>query len=214
MQENSYFLFKETINKTIALELFRKKINEDERFVHNIVEDLLTIEEKYIGYYFIEGSIHNHPYFYKNKNTNEYVDGKIDIHESYSDPEFILNELQKADAKEIEERDFIYLDEQKHNKLYKEFIQNIKDKALYNITLKHNKKPSKSIHIDIAPLDGFHTYSCTTYLEKVYIFRYRNLQKKTDFVSILSGYNQKFYELDFVRSEKYLEYLTKYKRPI
>ncbi len=214
MEETKHYILKDNINKNIALELYKIKIQEDLRFAGEVNESLLTIEERYNSYYFFDCSIHNHAYFYNNKITNESIDGKIDIQLSYSDKDFILNELPKRSAAEAPGFEEKLLDDKKYDKVFKELIQNVKDKALSIITLKHNVKPSRYIHIDIGPLEGFHILNCEIYYEKVYIFRYRNEQKKKDFVSILSGYSQTFYQLEFVYSPEYIEFLTKYKRPI
>ncbi len=214
MEETKYYLFKDNINKNIALELYKIKLQEDLRFQDDMNESFLTIEEKYNCYYFFDCSIHNHAYYYNNKITNEAMDGRVDIQLSYSDKDFILNELSKKDAVEVGELKEQLFDDKKYDIVYKEMIQSIKDKALNAITLKHNVKPSRNIHIDIGPLEGFHILITSVYYEKVYVFRYRNEQRKKDFVTVLSGYNQNFYQLEFVKSDTYLEFLNKFKRPI
>lgn len=214
MEEKKYFLFKELLTEDKALEMFKKAVLEDTRFIDTVDDKFLTVEQKYNSYYFFDCDINNHPYFFKNKQTDESYDGKMDIRYSMSDKDFILNELNKKDGFETDSGEYPEVDLEKRSRVYKEFIEGIKDRALRNITAKHNAKPSKWIHIDISPLEGFHRYSEYVYFEKIYIFRYRNEQRKTDFVSILSACKLEFYEFDFVKTSVYQEFLTKYKRPV
>lgn len=214
MEEKKYFLFEDFLNEDKALKMFKKAVLRDSRFTDVIDDRFLTVEQKYNSYYFFECDINNHSYFFKNKQTDESYDGKMDIHYSMSDKDFILNELNKKNCAEVESGEYPEFETEKRTRVYKEFVEGIKDKALRNITAKHNAKPSKWIHIDISPLEGFHQFSESVYFEKIYIFRYRNEQKRTDFISILSAFNQEFYELDFVKSPAYQEFLMKNKRPV
>ncbi len=214
MEERNYFIFEEQMSQEQAFEQFKNELANDSRFESSFDEKLLTIEEKYIAYYFFQCNLLNHAYFFKNKQTGESFDGKMDVSYSSSDPEFVLNELVKTQAVSYDTPKEFVLDNNKYEIRFKEVIEKIKEKFLINICSKHNIKPSKAIHIDISPLEGFHDFICDTYYEKVFVFRYRNEQRKKDFVSVLSAYKKEFYQFDFVKSESFLQFLTKYKRPL
>lgn len=210
----NFYLFDTNITKEDAYKVYIDTIDNDLRYDKKISEDLLTIEEKYFSYYFIESAIYNHPYFYHNKSINKEVDGKIDILYNHCDCEFILNELKKNKANKIDELDFDLFDANKFNNSYNKFIKSVKNKAISNILSRHSTPLSKQIHIDVSPIEKFDTCNIDSYYEKVYIFRYRSIDKKDDYISILSAYNRCFYKLDFVKSFDYNNYLLKYKRPI
>ena len=211
---HDYFLFKSNISKDDAYKQYINTINTDLRYDKNIDENLLSIEEKYVSYYFIESAIYNHPYFYHNKLTSKEIDGKIDILYNYSDSDFILNELKKSDAEKIEDIELDLLDDKRYDNTYSFFIKEVKNKAMSNILSRHLISPSKYIHIDISPIEKFDINNINSYYEKVYIFRYRSPDKRDDYISILSSYSGNFYKFDFVKSIDYNNYLVKYKRPI
>lgn len=214
MEEIKHYLFEDEITKDIAIELYKTMILKDERFISAVDDSYLTIEEKYIAYYTFDACVNNHPYYLKNKMTNEAHDGQIDISHIQTDKGLILNELVKSEAKEIEEPSYILLEPNGYQEAYKNFISMLKVRALEMITKKHNIKPSRSYHIDIGLLEGFSDMKRKIYYERVFIFRYKNEQRKNDFVSILSCYKKEFYKLDFINSFEYLEYLKLYKKPI
>ncbi len=210
---NSY-MFEDKINQKIALEIFKKTIMNDNRFLNEIDENLLSIEQKYKAYYFFEASITNLCYYYKNLETNQTLNSTINLTHILSDSEFILNELNRSNADLIEEIPQPILDNKKYDLCYKEFINEINEKALKEITAINKIKPSRTIHIDIAPIENFQSFNCEVFYEKVYIFRYRHQQQKKDFISILSSYNMTFYELNYVKNDLYLEFIKKYSRPL
>lgn len=214
MEEIKHYLFDDKISKEEAYALYKEKILKDDRFINAIDDDYLTIEEKYIAYYTFDACVNNHPYYFKNKMTNEAFDGHIDISHIQTDKGLILNELIKSDAKLIDEPSFVLYEAGGYQDAYKCFIATLKARALEMITKKHNIKPCRSYHIDIGLLEGFSDMKREIYYERIYIFRYKNEQRKKDFVSIFSCHKKDFYKLDFIYSVEYLEYLKGYKKPI
>jgi len=214
VEQIMYYLFQDNMNKELALELYKDSITKDDRFINLIDESYLTIEDKYIGYYTFDACINNHPYYFKNKLTNEAYDGQIDICHIQTDKDLILNELVKNKATPIEEPSYDIINTKAFDEAYKRFISTLKLRALEMITKKHNIKPSRSYYIDIGLLEGFSDMKKEIYYERVYVFRYKNEQRKSDYISILSCYNEKFYSLEFPNSFEYIEYLKFFKKPI
>ena len=95
MDERKFYIFPSTSSKEEALKKYKEKIQSDERYDNQIDEELLTIEEDFNSYYFFEADIYNHSYYYIDKLKGEKTDGKLDIHYQMSDPEFLLNGLEK-----------------------------------------------------------------------------------------------------------------------
>lgn len=214
MDKKIFYCFEDKINMTIALQLFKKRIQDDPRFSDEIFDEYLTVEEKYFNYYSFDALIYNQSFLYKNKITNKTIDSKIDIQYRKMDKDYILNELSGIEPIECSEIEDNLLYPKKYNSMYQELIEEIKDKALCTIMNHYNITPSKNVHIDVAPLEGFEKLTVTSYYEKIYFFRYRDPQQKKDFQSILSSVKQDFYELDYVKSEEYMQYLTQYKKPM
>lgn len=214
MDEKNYYLFDTVITKDEALELYINKIKSDNRFINEIDETLITIEEDYNVYYFFDADIANHSYYYIDKEKDIKVDGKIDLYNMKSDPLFLLNNLNKHDSnKKLED----YSDDL-HKEKYKEaldiFLEELKDKAITTICQKHNNQPSKYVHIDIDLISGFTNYKLDVYVEKVYIFRYRSSFSKKDYVSVLSSVNKEFYSFEFIYNNEFEKYLKLYKRTL
>lgn len=214
MEKTEFFCYEDKINLTIAIQLFKKRIEDDPRFSKEILDEYLSVEEKYFNYYSFDAVIYNQPFLYKNKIINKTIDSKIDIQYRKMDKDYILNELSNVESIECDEINNDLLFPEKQEKLYQELIQEIKDKTLHMIMNNYNIIPSKGVHIDVAPIEGFQEFKLTGYYEKVYVFRYRNPQQKKDFQSILSSVKQDFYELDFVKSDDFLQYLLQYKKPM
>lgn len=214
MQRVRRFLFEDSIDMNFGLNIYKESISKDDRFINHIDESILTIEEKYFAYYNLDACINNHPYYYKNKLNNEECDGQVDICYVQTDKYFILNELVKNNAIQIDDANFDILNVESYDNCYKKFISSLKNKALELISKKHNIKPSRYNYIDVGLFDGFSKFEEEIYFERVYIFRYKSIQKKKDFISVFSCYNKKFYQLEFPYSQEYLEYYRLYKRPI
>ena len=62
LDERNYYLFDTTITSQEALELYKAKITADNRYIHELDESLITIEEDYNVYYFFDAEIFDHSY--------------------------------------------------------------------------------------------------------------------------------------------------------
>ena len=214
LDERNYYLFDTTITSQEALELYKTKITADNRYIHELDESLITIEEDYNVYYFFDAEIFDHSYYYIDKVKNIKVDGKIDLYCVKTDSNFLLNNLNKYDTSTKIEDYINYIDDGEYKKVLLEFIEELKDKSITNICKKHNNKPSKNVHIDIDLISGFSNFKLEVYMEKVYNIRYRSNQNKNDYVSILSTITKNFYVFNFIYNDEYNKYLKLYKRPI
>ncbi len=211
MDKRNFYIFPSTSSKEEALKKYKDRIKEDTRFDDNVDEELLTIEEDFISYYFFEADIYNHNYYYADNLKAEKVDGKLDIHYQMSDPEFMLNGLDKKHAILNNEDEYI---KPKYKTSFDTFIEGIKEKATTSIYYRHNAHPSKNVYVDFDLIDGFDNFKVDIYIEKILIFRYHQANTKKDFVSIYSLFKNDFYTLDFISSKDYLDYLKLYKKPI
>lgn len=214
MDERNYYLFNNVITQDEALTLYIDKIKTDNRFISEIDESLITIEEDYNVYYFFDADIIDHSYYYIDKEKNIKVDGKIDLYNIKSDPLFLLNNLSKHDYNTKLDDYNDYLHEEKYKEALDVFIEELKDKAITNICKKHNSQPSKNVHIDIDLISGFTNFKLDVYIEKIYIFRYRSAVSKKDYISILSSVNKEFYSFEFIHNEEFNRYLKLYKRTL
>jgi hypothetical protein len=214
MDERNYYLFDNAITHEEALSIYIDKIKKDNRYINEIDETLITVEEDYNVYYFFDADIIDHSYYYIDKENNIKVDGKIDLYNNKSDPLFLLNNLSKYDsnAKLDDFNNYIY--EEKYKEALGLFLEELKDKAITTICKKHNNQPSKYVHIDIDLISGFTNYKLDVYIEKVYIFRYRSTVSKKDFISILSSVSKEFYSFEFIYNNEFNKYLKLYKRPL
>lgn len=211
---DAYYLFEENITKEEAYLLYVNQINNDIRYDKLINDNLLTIEEKYIPYYFFDCAIYNHSYFYHNKVNDIKKEGKIDVIYNQVDKDFILNELNRTSAKKIEKCEFDLYNTKKYEDSYHNFLKGIKDKFLQSILNYHSINLSKNIHIDVSPIDSFDSFECNCYYEKIFVFRYATDINKKDYISILSAYNKRFYCFEYVHTADYDNYLSKNKKPI
>lgn len=208
-------LFIDKLDKNNALLLFKKKIKEDSRFINDINDNLLTIEEKYQVYVYYEGYLHNHSYFIKNDISSKSINGNIDLMTNYISPLFLLNGLSKnMEYNEIEDLLEPIYNKKELDSDFNNFITIVKDKLIQDVCNKHNIKPSKGIFVDVAPIEGFHSLDEILYFERIYEFHYRDKSRKKDYVSILSSVTNNFFKLEFVYNEKYTTYLKYFKRPI
>lgn len=214
MDEKNYFLFNSNITKDEALELYKNKIKEDKRYIKELDETILTIEEAFNVYYFFEADIVDHSYYYIDKEKSIKVDGKIDLYHIKSDSLFLLNNLSKYDSNVKLEDSIDYIEEDKYKLALNLFLDELKDKAITTICKKHNNHPSKHVHLDIDLISGFTNFKLDAYIEKVYIIRYRSVFNKNDYVSILSAVNKDFYSFEYVYNNEYNKYLKLYKRPL
>lgn len=213
MEEKNYYIYNE-INEEEALELYVKKIKEDLRYINIVDHNIITIDEEYYLYYFFDGNIINHRYYYIDKNKNIKTDGKIDVYSIKSDSFFLLNNLDKTTFLKIEKDYEKYAKEDEYKNKLKEYVEEVKDRALTVVCQKHNTKPSKHVHIDIDLISGFTTLRVDIYIEKVFVIRYRSQDRKNDYVSVLSSFKKDFYEFDYIKNDEYISYLKLYKRPL
>ena len=211
MDERKFYIFPSTSSKEEALKKYKEKIQSDERYDNQIDEELLTIEEDFNSYYFFEADIYNHSYYYIDKLKGEKTDGKLDIHYQMSDPEFLLNGLDKKDGIEDAENEYV---KPKYKSSFDAFLNGIKEKALTNIYFRHNAHPSKNVYVDFDLIDGFDNFKLDIYIERILIFRYHQASTKKDYISVYSLYKKEFYTFDFISSKPYLDFLKIYKKPI
>ena len=127
-------MLKENINSDDAIEAFRLYCRNDNRYLDNIDESLLTVEEFFKPYYFFDFMIYNQNYFIKNEGLS--YEGRLDISYTYSDSDFILNELSKNDAFVIQDEpnNLLYNNEEK---IRRKCIEEVKKKGIEQIKRRH-----------------------------------------------------------------------------
>lgn len=203
-------MLKENINSDDAIEAFRLYCRNDNRYLDNIDESLLTVEEFFKPYYFFDFMIYNQNYFIKNEGLS--YEGRLDISYTYSDSDFILNELSKNDAFVIQDEpnNLLYNNEEK---IRRKCIEEVKKKGIEQIKRRH-KIYKNSAFIDLYLINQIDFQNEEIFYEKVYQFRYRTKERKKDYVSILSSNKNVFYSFESQITIEYQEFLRKYKRPI
>ena len=203
-------MLKENINRDDAIEAFRLYCRNDNRYLDNIDESLLTVEEFFKPYYFFDFMIYNQNYFIKNEGLS--YEGRLDISYTYSDSDFILNELSKNDALVIQDEpnNLLYNNEEK---IRRKCIEEVKKKGIEQIKRRH-KIYKNSAFIDLYLINQIDFQNEEIFYEKVYQFRYRTKERKKDYVSILSSNKNVFYSFESPITIEYQEFLRKYKRPI
>ena len=211
LDERKYYIFPCTSTKEEAIIKYKESIKNDNRFEDTVDDDLLTVEEDFNSYYFFEADIYNHNYYYVNKLKGEKIDGKLDIHYQMSDPEFLINGLDKKNANEDPLNEYI---KPKYKSSFDSFLLGIKEKAITSIYYRHNAHPSKNVYVDFDLIDGFDSLKLDIYIERILVFRYHQVSTKKDYISIYSLYKDEFYTLEFVNNHKYNDYLKIYRRPI
>ena len=214
MDEKNYYLFDTNMTKEEALELYKNKIKNDIRYVKEIDDTVITIEEGYNVYCFFDADIIDHSYYYIDKEKSIKVDGKIDLYHLKADSLFLLNNLNRYDPNIKLEEYKLYVNEEEYKLALNAFLEELKDKALTTIYKKHNTHPSKYVHIDIDLISGFTNFKLDVYIEKIYTFRYRSMLSKNDYVSCLSTLNKEFYSFEYIYNNEYNKYFKLYKRTL
>lgn len=199
------YLLTSTINKEEALRIYIDEIKNNEMFIDEFDESLITLEEYYYCYGFYKSFIKDLKYFIKDQINNKIINGLIDMNTEYSSRGFIINNLSKDNAIEIED-EYEILNKTEFDKEYQFFIDKINDRLKLSITNVNRITPSKNVFIDVEPIKDFEEFSSDFYFEKVYLFRYRGSKKK-DHITIMSSINKSFYRLKFEESLVYKEYL-------
>ncbi|MGM9969150.1 MAG: hypothetical protein ACI35S_02000 [Anaeroplasma sp.] len=209
------YLFEKKLSLDEALTLYISSIKDDHRFKNDIDEKLISIEEKCYGYAFYDGFLHNQAYFIKKMDEESSIDGKIDLYISHSSGPFILHNLKKSfNVLSVEQLPQKVENERELKESFDIFINKTTEKLKFDICDRHHITPSRSIHIDIAPIENFDKLLKEYYYEIVYEIHYRDKTKKKDYVSVLSSVTSKFYRFEYVLSNSYMEFLKYFKRPI
>ena len=126
----------------------------------------------------------------------------------------IVGNLNKSDDNTKLEDYSIFVNEEKYKEALSDFIEELKDKAITAICKKHNARPSKNVHIDIDLISGFNNFKLDVYIEKIFIFRYRSMLSKSDYVSSLSAVSKEFYLFEYTYNNDFNKYLKSYKKPL
>lgn len=196
-------------NKSLdeARRLYYSLINNSEYI--KIDDNNLLIEKGYYLYTFFDGAIQGLRFFYTSNNEN--INGSIDIALVMSSPLSILNKITKdlklqEIAEDIKPYNNSYLEDKKL------FIKAINDKAYENAFEQIKKYKNRDNKLDIEPIKDFSRLEEKLVYEEIYIFKYAF--NGNDYISIYSTANDCFYELNFPKSELFLEYVRLHGRPI
>lgn len=206
------FLLSDKLTIEEGKELYIKTIKNDIRFNHNISFDRLNIIDSYFDYYSYSLKILNLPYYLLDIKKDYHIDAKIDINFMYQDPNYVLNEINRNDETEISNTNNINLYDDKEKYFYKRVLELINIKAINN-ALDINNSKYKNVKLQIGLIDKFDECNIKKIYEHILIFYYKSLERKNDFISILSLYNKTFYKLEFEHNDSYLEFYKYHKRP-
>lgn len=215
MEKISYRIFIESINKDSAYIKYKDAIVSSSKFIKDINDELITIEEGYYIYCFYHGEIKDLEYLAIQNNKN--IKGKIDIEHDYFSGDFLLNDLSRDMANNsINSLDgYNIFNMSDVIKCEKFFINSIISKGEEMICKRHRVLlTNKDNKVDVVPIREFKVFNKDFYLEKVYKIHYVSKFKKKNYVSIISGVTGRVYELSYIINEEYKEFLKKYKNPI
>lgn len=212
---DNYYVYKKELTKEQIIEIFVNAINASPKFKKTINEDLITFNSQYLIYPFIEGNIKNLDYLIVRDGKEQ--SGVIDAQYSLASKDFILNNLsaKSFDIEEKDIKDYPLINQKTINEYDQLFIEKLLEKTTNNICIRHNLYLSQKVNaIDIAPIREFHEYKRRYYLENVYLITYYDRHIKKTYKSLYSPLLEKFYYLDFLKSEEYEKFYKRFKRPI
>ena len=214
MKKEHYFLLETDLNREVV-SLFKEEVLKDDRFIREINENLITIEEGYFIYGFFTAKIVNQEYLIiRNEQTQS---AAIDAEYTLPSKDFLLRGLKRDQAKkELDSvRELKIFNLKDISKQEKNFLKGIQLKAGEMICERHNLfLKQKGNRLDVAPIRDFDFYEQEFYLEKVYQIHYRSKTSKKDLVSIYSAVSNRFYQLNFLKTKEFEQFYKKFKRPL
>lgn len=209
---NRYRLLNERINKDEIIKIYKDKIVKSSKFINEINDELISVEEGFYLYCFMYGKVRDLEYYVLVDKKN--IDGKIDVEIDYPSGMFLFNGLKRNNYQEVSGLDDLFIfNKEDIDKLDNEFINAFNERCIDSICQRHKViLTDKKNKIDITPIREFEILDKEFYLEKVYKIHY--VTNKKNYVSVISGVSGKFYYLDFIYSDIYNDFLKKYKYPI
>ncbi|MDE6655856.1 MAG: hypothetical protein K2J85_02570, partial [Anaeroplasmataceae bacterium] len=209
------YVFRKEYEKEELILKYQNKILSNPKFDSQINPEQISITECFLVYPFIEGTIKNLEYLVLRDGKQK--SGVIDVNCSLVSKDFLLHELSTKDfVIEPHSWNEYNIFNVKDIEIYeKDFIERILEKTTKSICQRHNLiLTDRTNAIDISPIKNFEELNKRYYLEQVYVFDYFSKRHKKPYKSIYSPLKDKFYQLDFKRSEQFLNFYKLYKRPI
>ena len=215
LEKINYRLLVETVDKDKAFNIYKNAIISSDKFINEIDETLITIEEGYYIYCFYYGKIIDLEYLaIQNKNN---IKGKVDVEYNYYSGDFLLNGLSKKmennSVDSIDMYRIFNIDDV--IKFEKVFIEGLINKAEELISKRHRVVLTDKLNkIDVVPIREFTVFSKEFYIEKVYKIHYVSKYKKKNYVSLISGITGEIYNLEYITSQGFNDFYKKYKSPL
>ncbi len=210
-----YLVSKAETKEEDAISLFKERVKNNPKFQSTYDEDLLAVQEGYVVYPFIDGTIKNLDYLVVM--DNKQVSGLIDSKCSYADKNFLMRKLSTRDflEKEINLSELNIINREELDLAQSQFIGQLMDKTTNSICERHRFiLTQKKNVLDIAPIRHFDELHKRYYLEKVYLLKYFQKDEKKTYTSLYSSIHHDFYEFDFLKSNEFKEFKRLHKRPI